>query len=94
MGDIQPQQQETVAPLRAQDEPHAVRHQRIEDAPNDGEEPARRRKAGFVQSMEEVHAVAGEVADERPCAERGGFQRDERAPSGLFALLRQSYRLL
>lgn len=77
MGDIQPQQQETVAPLRAQDEPHAVRHQRIEDAPNDGEEPARRRKAGFVQSVEEVHAVAGEVANERPCAKRGGFQRDE-----------------
>lgn len=36
-----------------------------------------RRKAGFVQSVEEVHAVAGEVADERPCAKRGGFQRDE-----------------
>lgn len=63
--------------MRAQDEPHAVRHQRIEDTPNDWKEPARRREAGFVQRVEEVHAVAGEVADERPCAKRGGFERDE-----------------
>ena len=83
-----------VASLRFQDEPHAVRHQRIEDAPSDGEEPARRREAGFVKRLEEVHAVAGEVADERSCAERGGFQRKKGAPSGLFALLRQNHRLL
>ena len=83
LGDVQPQQDITVAPLRPEHEPHGRGHGCIEQRPRHWEEPARRGKDGLCQAVIKGGVLLGQKADDSTGGQRPNDQHDQGLPGVL-----------